>query len=408
MRVTTRARTKGTQGPASDLSPDRATVAVLLRAQAGMPVPALAPLVDQADPVDLMTTLLRARVLAPLAGQLVDDQSVRLPGWFTQRAEHTRTAARHRGLLQSALLDRALGALVERGIPVAPLKGTTLAEWLYGDLGARESSDLDLLVHPGRMDDAVIALKALGWHENRLAAPRSGLPPLHRVLEHPTYPPIEVHWRVHWYEDAFADRALDRGIATADGWLRLAPADELATLLLFLARDGFAGLRQVVDLAAWWRVMGKTDTGNQVRALAVDHPELVPSLGASARWAESWIGLDAGTLMAAPDRLSARQQAALRLANPWGAGSGHQVDADVSLIDGLLAPPGQAAAFVRRRLAPPAHETIMRRPALQNASPARLAAARAGHGLRVAARYVLALPTMLTGRRQSSPAHPPG
>ena len=376
-------------------------VSALVRERAGTLDVPLAPLLAQADPVELTTTLLRARVYPPLATQLLESPGLELPSSFAERAEQARTVARHRGLFQHVLLEQTTAVLRERDIPVAPLKGTAMAEALYGDLGARESADLDLLVEPDRLDETVATLTSLGWTENRLAAPDRGLPVLHRVLEHPTHPPIEVHWRVHWYEDSFAAQALRRASSTAQGWLRLAPADELATLLLFLARDGLAGLRQVVDLAAWWGALGQPgQTGQDLRLLADRHPELEPSLTVAARWAESRAGLEPGQMLGRHGRLSAPQRLALRLANPWLDGSGQQVDAEVSLIDGLLAPRGQAGAFARRRLMPPSNETIMRQPALAHASRPRLLAARAGHGIRVATRYLLALPTIVTRKRR--------
>ncbi|MGZ4330333.1 MAG: hypothetical protein ACXVXL_20250 [Solirubrobacteraceae bacterium] len=66
-------------------------------------------------------------------------------------------------------------------------------------------------------------------------------------------PRVELHWRVHWYEDRFAADALEpaeRPVARAP--LRMLPADGLATLTLIYARDGLSGLRTPADIAAWW------------------------------------------------------------------------------------------------------------------------------------------------------------
>src|SRR4029079_8012665 len=106
---------------------------------------------------------------------------------------------------------------------------------------------------------------AVGWRERRRGRERdtlrrARLPRLHRELFHETLPPLELHWRIHWYEESFAAAALARAQPTNEGWRRLQPADELASLLLFLARDGFAGLRQTVDVAAWWAALGGGDT----------------------------------------------------------------------------------------------------------------------------------------------------
>ena len=86
----------------------------------------------------------------------------------------------------------------------------------------------------------------------------SGLPLLHFVLVHERgeLPPVELHWRVHWYEQRFARERLLPPTAGQEGQWRPAPADELTSLLLFYARDGFIDLRLATDLGAWWDVHG--------------------------------------------------------------------------------------------------------------------------------------------------------
>ncbi len=330
--------------------------------------PALDVLVGAADPARLMDLLVRGRLLTTLAPHLVDDPSVRLPAWFAERTAAARTMARQHGLLQHTLTSRITDALESEGIRAVPLKGTALAAAVHGDLGARLSTDLDLLVPQASMDAAVAVVTRLGWTEDRLSAPDDGLPRLHRVLGQPGLPPVEIHWRVHWYESAFAEEALQRAQPSEEGWRRLAPPDELACLLLFLARDGFAGLRQAADIAAWWNAVGRqASPAGGVREIAERHPALERALGASAAYAEERAGLNAGSLLASAGALSRSQRLALRLANPWLVGSRQQVDAEVSLIDGLLGPPGTMGAFTRR-----AHRaTRARDPEAQPGAPGR-------------------------------------
>jgi hypothetical protein len=73
---------------------------------------------------------------------------------------------------------------------------------------------------------------------------RRGRPDLHHRLEHPGRPAIDLHWRLHWHEEAFARDLLGRARATGT----IAAADEAAALLLFYARDGFYGLRLAADI----------------------------------------------------------------------------------------------------------------------------------------------------------------
>jgi hypothetical protein len=167
--------------------------------------------------------------------------------------------------------------------------------------------------------------------------------------------------------------------------------------LLILARDGFAGLRQTVDVAAWWASLGSDGTAPDVRAIADAHPEVERALVTAARHAEDLADLPYGAL-GGDAELFARQRAALRLANPWRIGSRAQVQATISLVDGLLSPPGRRAAFVQRQLLQPRHVTVRRHPRLAAASAPRIAGARAAHAARVLIRYALAVGALLRPR----------
>ena len=343
------------------------------------------------DPATLMALMQRTRMLVTFGPQLAADHGEALPEWFSQQAVASRALARRQGLLQEGLIARLSGALDKRGVRMMPLKGAGFAEDAYGDLGARSSADIDLLVRREQLDDAVALVTELGWQEQRLSMPASGLPRLHRVLEHPSLPPVELHWRVHWYEDEYSERALERARPGEQGRLRPLHADQMAFLLLFLARDGFAGLRRIVDIAAWWHAVGQArDNGGGLTEITAAHPALEPSLAAAAVAAERLIALPPGSLMTPARPLGAAQRMAIRLANPWLEGDSQQINAEVSLIDGLLGPSGGTMAFARRRLMPPAHEALLRQPELEHAGRSRVLAARLGHAVRVVARYLLA------------------
>lgn len=344
-------------------------------------------LVPRVDLHGLLELLAEQRLVATLGGQLLADPELDLPGEIAESIRAARLRARQRGLLNHGVTMRLTLALEDAGIAAAPLKGAMLADTVYGDIGARQSSDIDLLVNVEDLDRTVELAERQGWREPEIFR-QAGLPRLHRELFHETLPPLELHWRVHWYEETFAAAALARAQPTSDGWRRLQPADELASLLLFLARDGFAGLRQTIDVAAWWAALGSEETADGVRAVAVEHPELDRALTAAACHVEDVAGIPHGALAGATE-LSARQRAALHLANPWTEGPREQVAAGVSLVDGLLSPPRGATAFVARQLFPPRAVLVRRQPRLHGASAARLGAARLGHAARVVGRYFL-------------------
>ncbi|MGA9797824.1 MAG: nucleotidyltransferase family protein [Terriglobales bacterium] len=68
-----------------------------------------------------------------------------------------------RNQLQSEELARLLGLLGEAGIRVVPLKGVALAQSLYDDVAARVCGDIDILVPPANVAQAIDLLLHSGY-----------------------------------------------------------------------------------------------------------------------------------------------------------------------------------------------------------------------------------------------------
>jgi len=68
-----------------------------------------------------------------------------------------------RSLRFTGELVRTLRHLEARGIKAMPYKGPALAQFLYGDVTARQYSDLDILVHPEDVSRTKAAVAALGY-----------------------------------------------------------------------------------------------------------------------------------------------------------------------------------------------------------------------------------------------------
>jgi hypothetical protein len=181
----------------------------------------------------------------------------------------------------------------------------------------------------------------------------SGLPRLHFALVHSRgeLPPVELHWRVHWYEERFAqERLLPPTAAASPDW-RPSPPDELAALLLFYARDGFVDLRLASDLGAWWDAHGDALAPGALAAVLSTYPSLTRAVSAAVLVAHNIVGLPASRTVDCMPKPGVRDRLAARLANPTSSGS--QLYADISLIDGLLAPPGGFGTFLKRQVFPP-------------------------------------------------------
>ncbi len=216
-------------------------------------------LIAEVDWQRLAGTLQLRRLLTVLGPRILELAEERASDDFAQAVDQAVDAGRRHGAFLQLVSLRVMAMLARRGDSLRPrLKGPLLGEAIYGDPGRRLSSDIDLLVAPEQLQAAVEVVRGLGYGAPTDYVLEDGLPLLHFVLVHERgeLPPVELHWRIHWYERSFArERLLPAAVDPRGEW-RPAPADELAALLLFYARDGFIDLRLASDLGAWWDVHG--------------------------------------------------------------------------------------------------------------------------------------------------------
>jgi hypothetical protein len=159
---------------------------------------------------------------------------------------------------------------------------------------------------------------------------------------------VEVHWRVHWNERGLANDLLAR--ATPDHWRGRIPTpqDELAILLISLAKDAFIGLRYVADIAAWWDTYGDSSDEPPLADTMRAHPELRSSILAASRVAERLAGVPALAVHGQRARPAFRTRLAVRLADPTAPRSVAQATSEVSLVDLLLSPWRRVPSVLRR------------------------------------------------------------
>lgn len=319
------------------------------RQRAGARIAALAA---QADEMTLAEVCVDQRMLLLAAARLEESAPAGMSKRLREAVVARHAAARPKALAFGAALRHLTAELEAEGIASVPLKGPLMAQDLYGDAALREYTDLDVLVGPDDLERAVAVAGRVGWTE-RVVPPDpavAGRPNLHHALRHPggALPELELHWRVHWYEERFASEALTRAAVGPDGMRRLAPIDELAFLLLFFARDGLAGLRLAADVGAWWDRRGDGATIDGLRALIVRHPALAEPWRAAMTSATAVAGLPVEPARVDLVPHGRRAQLAVRLANWRLDGDLDQVMATVTLVDWLLAPAGEWRAFAGR------------------------------------------------------------
>jgi Uncharacterised nucleotidyltransferase len=348
----------------------------------------------------LVDHLLRTRRLLPLLGpRLVELAGDKAGDEFTLSVTEALDTGRRQGVFLQMIAERVTAALADAGIRCRTLKGPALSEALYGDPGRRPSSDIDLLVPRDRLKDAVEVVRGLGYRAPTDPIDQRGLPLLHFALIHERgqFPPVELHWRVHWYEGSFAGERLLPPTGELTGGWRPAPIDELTALLLFYARDGFTDLRLATDLGAWW-----DSCGASLRPGALDeeigaYPALARVLVVAAKAAERTVGIPLDRLTECGARLTRRGRIAVRMQAPHPRVSQSQLYAQIGLIDGLLAPPGGFKAFVRRQVLPPREVLHEQARKAQRPRPSSAVA----HGVRVLVRYGLAIAGLLHGPRKA-------
>jgi hypothetical protein len=304
----------------------------------------------------LAGTLYSRNLLPTLGPRILELVGGRADAGFAVAVGRSLEAGRRQGAFLQLLTLRTMAMLADAGIRASSLKGPLLSEAIYGDGGRRLSGDIDILVPPAQLSSAVEVVRELGYGAPGDHLHEDGLPRLHfRLLDkRGKLPPIELHWRVHWYERRFAhDRLLTPAMDPRGEW-RPAPADELAALLLFYARDGFIDLRMAADVGAWWDAYGAGLAPGALDSLLSAYPDLARAVVAALAVAKRVVGLSAEVLSGTGQSLGRRERVAVRLANPNPHSSQSQLYADMGLIDGLLAPTGGFGAFVRRQLLLPA------------------------------------------------------
>lgn len=123
------------------------------------------------------------------------EKETQVPAFFL----HALRQQALRQVMRSGLIKQELGRLLQRceqtGIDVIPLKGPLFAEKYFGSLLARGTSDIDILVRPAQLEQAMTVARELGFNKVVRYEPEH----FHRVLQkerpHDHFPlNIEIHW----------------------------------------------------------------------------------------------------------------------------------------------------------------------------------------------------------------------
>ena len=178
-----------------------------------------------------------------------------VPENFLKRLNKIYNGTIYRNTIYSSELEKVLSLFKQNGISVITLKGTVLAEQLYGSLHLRTIVDMDVLVQPGDLARARHLLLESGyrqltkseeWNHNFHDAP------YFKQVQFPLF--IELHWNVDDERFVFIDqneiwkRALPFSIQERTSFV-LSPEDNLLILSSHHIKQPNRLLRYLCDIA---------------------------------------------------------------------------------------------------------------------------------------------------------------
>jgi len=207
--------------------------------------------------------------LTPLLLRNLKEADASVPEATLRDLERRNAAAVRQNLFLTAEMLRVVDALQHGRVQVIPLKGAVLATQVYGDLGLRPFTDIDLLVKPEQLEEAEAVVKQLGY------AAEFALPSAHRErwLKHQcelTFRRgdlcrVELHWDIA--HPHFTLRTGVEGFWARTKTVRLGDAalpslcdnDLLFMLIVHGTRHAWSRLMWAVDVAEFLRSSPQID-----------------------------------------------------------------------------------------------------------------------------------------------------
>lgn len=117
------------------------------------------------------------------------------PDFFQQKLRGIHTDTLYKNIFIKNQTLQILNEFEKKGIEVIPLKGPLFTERYFGDLGARISSDIDLLVHKEDICRATECIKSLGFFHEKNELPSHFNCGFYKNLPQSPCPlAVELHW----------------------------------------------------------------------------------------------------------------------------------------------------------------------------------------------------------------------
>jgi hypothetical protein len=209
----------------------------------------------------LLLDLAEHHGVTPLVYRSLRDCGALVPAEVRENLRSRYAQNARKNLRFKAELARILDCLEAHGIRAIPFKGPVLAEILYGDLGLRSFSDLDVLVQPADVRRAKVALSTLGYTRASPFSAAQERAYIASAYEYALDGPadrnlLEIQWgivpRFYAVEFDVAGFFQRASPTTLGGWTveKLAGEDLLLALAVHAAKHLWSRLCWLRDLAA--------------------------------------------------------------------------------------------------------------------------------------------------------------
>jgi hypothetical protein len=182
-----------------------------------------------------------------------------VPEDVLQRMNEIYLFSMKQSMIQVSELLQVIQLGKDHEIPVIPYKGTALSQQIYGDIGLRMSSDIDIIV---RQQDAIRAkalLMSQGYTPGISLTPEQDKKFIRLRCEYDLYHPrrttIDIHWQFipYYYLAPFKETDIWSGLRAISlegrDIFALSPEIQIIALCLHGAKHQWKGLRQIGDIA---------------------------------------------------------------------------------------------------------------------------------------------------------------
>ncbi len=119
------------------------------------------------------------------------------PLFFQEKLKHNCTKVLYQNIFIKNEWEKIASLFEESEIATIPLKGVTFAEKYFGNLGARSTSDIDILVKPHTINQAIDLIHSLGFTIEQDQIPSHFHCSFSKTLPNSTIPlTVEIHWNI--------------------------------------------------------------------------------------------------------------------------------------------------------------------------------------------------------------------